>query len=409
MKSKLESGDSLTNEEKDLFACIREVSRQFGGAPILWVTGGWVRDKLLGINPDDIDIIIQNCSPSDFCNKMKEIFPGKVKEVSYFKVRHSSIDDLIVSHVKMMNNMELDIAPITGNSIIDDAMGGDLTINRIHYNIITMKVEDYINGINDLENRIARTPTDAYEAFVEDLVPVIRMIRFSARFGLTIDKSIIESARKARTISKKQLSNEMIIKNISKAIYGPNPAQVIKLLIEMGYFETVFGTKVDHDELLKRIDSMNSGLEIFSLICMIALENDKSLTQKSLTRIACGTKGGDIAYQSLVVPALMNSLDKIKIAGYIKKMGEDWFIGLKIQKDQTNIQSFHDFIVENKLDRFSNHHQLLNFGDIKRILNITTNLNSKQIIDEMFKWEVLNPDGLKDELVANIQSYISSL
>jgi poly(A) polymerase len=69
----------------------------------------------------------------------------------------------------------------------EDAFRRDFTVNALFYDIRTFRVIDYVGGIEDLQSRIVRTIGDPEVRMREDPVRMIRAVRMSARFGLTLD------------------------------------------------------------------------------------------------------------------------------------------------------------------------------------------------------------------------------
>ena len=61
-----------------------------------------------------------------------------------------------------------------------DAHRRDLTLNSLFYNINEGKIEDLTGkGIQDLKNKIARSPMDPLKTFLDDPLRLLRVIRFS--------------------------------------------------------------------------------------------------------------------------------------------------------------------------------------------------------------------------------------
>ena len=67
-----------------------------------------------------------------------------------------------------------------------DSNRRDLTINSLYYNIHTNQIEDYSGkidknkigkGLQDLKNRVIRTPLDPYITFKDDPLRMLRCIR----------------------------------------------------------------------------------------------------------------------------------------------------------------------------------------------------------------------------------------
>ena len=78
----------------------------------------------------------------------------------------------------------------------EDAYRRDLTFNSLFYNINENKIEDCTGkGIEDLENKICRTPLDPLQTFLDDPLRVLRTIRFANRFESTIINDIMAAAQ----------------------------------------------------------------------------------------------------------------------------------------------------------------------------------------------------------------------
>lgn len=70
---------------------------------------------------------------------------------------------------------------------LEDAYRRDLTINSLFYNIMEDKVEDYTGlGLQDINDKIIRTPLDPLQTFLDDPLRLLRTVRFASRFGFTI-------------------------------------------------------------------------------------------------------------------------------------------------------------------------------------------------------------------------------
>ena len=67
----------LTAKESSLFDLLLEVARHHqsaatgdGTCTVLRVAGGWVRDKLLGRESDDIDVALDDCTGATFAERV---------------------------------------------------------------------------------------------------------------------------------------------------------------------------------------------------------------------------------------------------------------------------------------------------------------------------------------------------
>lgn len=67
----------------------------------------------------------------------------------------------------------------------EDSVRRDLTINAMFYNVNIGKVEDFTGkGLEDMKARVARMPQDPLQMFLDDPLRVMRVVRFTQRFGL---------------------------------------------------------------------------------------------------------------------------------------------------------------------------------------------------------------------------------
>ncbi|MCP4483747.1 MAG: CCA tRNA nucleotidyltransferase [Flavobacteriaceae bacterium] len=64
----------------------------------------------------------------------------------------------------------------------EDAFRRDFTVNSLFFNINTEKIEDFTSkGLEDMQNKIMRTPLDPYQTFIDDPLRILRGFRFASR------------------------------------------------------------------------------------------------------------------------------------------------------------------------------------------------------------------------------------
>jgi poly(A) polymerase len=69
----------------------------------------------------------------------------------------------------------------------EDAVRRDFTINAMYYNPATEEVYDYHGGISDIRHKTLRVIGKPEERFREDPIRMLRVVRFAAKLGFTID------------------------------------------------------------------------------------------------------------------------------------------------------------------------------------------------------------------------------
>ena len=97
---------------------------------------------------------------------------------------------------------------------IEDAARRDFTINALYYDPVTQIVVDYHHGLKDLKKQTLRMIGDPATRYREDPVRLLRVVRFAAKLGFTIEpatkKPMAETARLLDNIPQSRLFDEMI-------------------------------------------------------------------------------------------------------------------------------------------------------------------------------------------------------
>ena len=165
-----------------------------------YLVGGAVRDEILGFSNKDLDYVFvfedlnenqtaEECFKDMYQNIQErgEIF---LSTPSCYTIRYK---DKTTKEIKdmVMARKEIGYIPGTRTPIVkpgtlyDDLERRDFTLNALakdeNGNII-----DYFNGIEDLKNRVLKTPLDMKVTFDDDPLRILRAIRFSITKGFTI-------------------------------------------------------------------------------------------------------------------------------------------------------------------------------------------------------------------------------
>jgi len=221
-----------TAEEEILFSFLMEVVNTKSPSTVLRLAGGHIRDNLLGIKSSDIDIAVSNMSGEKFCQLISEY----QKDRSFnnnFTVIKANPDQSKHLETAMMNiyGVNIDFVNLRKETYADsriptmeigtpeeDAMRRDLTINALFYNINTREIEDFVGGLTDLELKMARTPIDPIQTFIDDPLRILRVIRFAAKYDLTVDKEIIYACHDEKV--REALTNKVTAERKWKEIGG---------------------------------------------------------------------------------------------------------------------------------------------------------------------------------------------
>lgn len=264
---KMKMDISLNSNEEKIFALLRDVVSEKSPETVLRVAGGWVRDKLMGKDSNDIDIAVNNMTGEAFANLVTEYMREKgmkTGEVAVVEANPDQSKHLATAMVRLFG-LPIDFVNLRTETYADsripemqmgtpeeDAERRDLTINSLFWNVNTGEVEDYVGGLEDLRLGIARTPLDPVQTFLDDPLRILRTVRFAARYNLSLDPSIIEAAHddRVKNAFKNKVSQERIWTELAGkkegdkwkpgALIGPGPAKAIELLKQLGLMEAIF-------------------------------------------------------------------------------------------------------------------------------------------------------------------------
>ncbi|WZN59876.1 mitochondrial CCA tRNA nucleotidyltransferase [Chloropicon roscoffensis] len=259
----------LNAEELELFGVLRNVVRDLNLSTELRCAGGWVRDKLLGRESDDIDIALDNMSGETYANHLNDYLASRGEEQTSVAVIQSNPEQskhLETAKVKYQG-LEIDFVNLRSESYAsssripeiefgtaeEDAMRRDFTINALFYNIGQGNVEDLTGrGLEDLRNKLIRTPLPALQTFMDDPLRVLRAVRFASRFSFEIHHDIAEAASSAevRDALQTKVSRERISTEFESMLEGPNPKLALQLIKSFGLLDAVLNVPQSLKEVL---------------------------------------------------------------------------------------------------------------------------------------------------------------
>jgi poly(A) polymerase len=213
-----------------------------------YVIGGWVRDCLLKRDhyDKDIDIVVIG-SGIDIARKVARKINPKIK-VSIFKNFGTAMFKADGYEIEFVGARKESYdrgsrKPVVENGTLeDDQKRRDFTINALAISINKEtfgKLLDPFGGIDDLKNRIIKTPLDPDTTFSDDPLRMMRAIRFATQLNFTIEektlKSIKENAERIRIVSP-----ERIVTELNKIIMCGHPSKGFILLEKSGLLRIIF-------------------------------------------------------------------------------------------------------------------------------------------------------------------------
>jgi len=154
----------------------------------LFFVGGVVRDEILGIKSQDIDLTfvgnaIEFAKTLDFeITQINEDF-GSV----HIKIDNNTIDITSTRTETYPKKGHLPVVNQIGCTLKEDVSRRDFTINAIAKNCKTGKIVDYVGGNEDIKNKKLRILHD--KSFIDDPTRIIRGLKFSVRLGFELEEN----------------------------------------------------------------------------------------------------------------------------------------------------------------------------------------------------------------------------
>ena len=243
-------------KSKRIFETISNVGNEIGQDA--FVIGGYVRDQLLNRETKDIDIVAIG-SGIDFAKKTaKKLKSSPIKVFKSFGTAMIIVDDIEVQFVgarKESYRSNSRNPKIETGTFEEDQKRRDFTINAL---AISLNSKDYgqlidpFNGLNDLKNKILKTPLDPNLTFSDDPLRMMRAIRFSSQLDFKIEKETLNAISK-NADRIKIVAQERITEELNKIILSKRPSSGFKLLEETGLLKIIF----PEFQLLKGIENIN--------------------------------------------------------------------------------------------------------------------------------------------------------
>ncbi|OJJ51248.1 hypothetical protein ASPZODRAFT_55687 [Penicilliopsis zonata CBS 506.65] len=303
----------------DVAQYIRENDVVAGGSDVvdrpetvLRFTGGWVRDKLLGVDSHDIDVGISSMTGYQFGMALKQYLdvPENLKK---YKENHpdGALKEAIVSLHKIDANpekskhletvttkifgLDIDLVNLRKETYSEDsrnpqmefgtaeedALRRDATINALFYNLNESKLEDLTgSGIEDMKAKLIRTPLEPYQTFKDDPLRVLRLIRFASRLGYRIDADTEKAMQNSdiRDALRLKISKERVGKELESMLRGPDPWHSLQLIDRLELYTTIFANH--QDDVIVDLSSWSLAYEALERLLRPVGEGDENIVDR---------------------------------------------------------------------------------------------------------------------------------
>lgn len=224
----------LKKDASEIPLFIAEIARQIeslGGQTYL--VGGCVRDRLLGLEPEDFDIEVYGISGKSLAEVLsgfdEVVYVGK--SFAVFKI--GSLNFALPQRSSVANSDGLSDQSIPSVSLGEALRRRDLSINSIAQDVLTGELHDPFGGLEDLQLRMLRATDSA--TFVEDRLRPYRIMQLAGRLGFSVDPA---TAELCRSLDLTDLPRERVFEEFKKLLMkSPRPSVGLKVAREIGILE----------------------------------------------------------------------------------------------------------------------------------------------------------------------------
>jgi putative nucleotidyltransferase with HDIG domain len=210
-----------------------------------FVIGGYVRDVILGRECKDIDVVVEG-SGIELAKKVASKL-GKGAHVNIFKNFGTAmihLEDIELEFVGARKESYRDHSRkplVEDGTIQEDQERRDFTINALAVALHSESNEiiDPFGGLEDIRNKILRTPLLPDQTYSDDPLRMMRAIRFSSQLGFQIEAeslaSISRNKERIRIVSKERIADEL-----NKIVLSPIPSVGFNHLFDTGLLHIIF-------------------------------------------------------------------------------------------------------------------------------------------------------------------------
>lgn len=217
----------------------------------LHAVGGCVRDRMLGRDSDDVDlataddpeVVVEKCKARD------------VRVVTDVGMEHGTV-------LVLLDGQEFEVTTFRKDLLCDgrhakveftDSLQEDLKRRDFTFNAMAMDPEgnlkDPFDGRKDLEEGVVRTVRDPLDRFHEDLLRVLRGLRFAARYDFDVGGDTRQAMEQVADKVLDNVSVERVVMELEKAFKDPKPSRFLRPMFDLGLLQELLPPMKGMDEL----------------------------------------------------------------------------------------------------------------------------------------------------------------
>ena len=213
-----------------------------------YLVGGCVRDLMLNPSKDaiDVDIMVEGDGIAFAKILAQKINVPKIvpfKKFATAKIPFKEFEIEVASaRLETYDKSSRSPSEVTLSNIQDDLLRRDFTVNAMAVSLNEQNFGEFFdpfNGMEDLNNKILKTPLDPDTTFSDDPLRMMRAAYFASKLSLSIEKNCLESikdnADRISIVSQERITNELF-----KILGTKKPSIGLDILQQSGLMTFVF-------------------------------------------------------------------------------------------------------------------------------------------------------------------------
>ena len=193
-----------------------------------YIHGGTVRDIIIGITPDDYDILVENVTMSQLFDISKDFGVPRL---------HPYLDKVMKLHTREYGEIDICISRGTVNEHLLSNI--DFTMNMLAQDIENLDMYNPVGGLEDIKNKkIKLNPTQDNLTFSPR--SIIRAARFMCKFGFEIDIQTMIILDRDKNLIFDLIHPYIIAREMQKLFKTKNNELGIILLNQFGIYDKLF-------------------------------------------------------------------------------------------------------------------------------------------------------------------------
>ena len=213
-----------------------------------YLVGGCVRDLMLNPSKDaiDVDIMVEGDGIAFAKILAQKINVPKIvpfKKFATAKIPFKEFEIEVASaRLEKYDKSSRSPSEVTLSNIQDDLLRRDFTVNAMAVSLNEQNFGEFFdpfNGMEDLNNKILKTPLDPDTTFSDDPLRMMRAAYFASKLSLSIEKNCLESIKdnseRINIVSQERITNELF-----KILGTKKPSIGLDILQQSGLMTFVF-------------------------------------------------------------------------------------------------------------------------------------------------------------------------